>query len=89
MMKPYSEYKDTGDAWFGQIPQSWKFLSYRHLITQSSNGTTAVQVDDETPFPVSRIETISTGEINFAKVGYLAEESANPKYLLNKGDIPY
>ena len=84
-MKEYREYKDSNDSWIGDIPTDWKALSYRHLVANVSNGTTANQVDHETEFPVSRIETISTGKINFDKVGYLAQ--ALPENALKTGDI--
>ena len=44
-------------------------------------------MDYATPFPVTRIETISEGLINFSRVKYLARPE--PAHLLKKNDILY
>ena len=51
------------------------------------NGTTSKQVSDVTEFPVTRIETISKGVIDWDRVGYL--EKPEPAYRLEQGDILY
>lgn len=56
-------------------------------MTQMRNGTTSKQIDDVTPYPVTRIETISDGTINLSKVKYLMQ--SEPNYRLISGDILY
>lgn len=51
------------------------------------NGIALQQVSEVTEFPVTRIETIADGVVNFSKVGYL--ESEAPAYKLKNGDILY
>ena len=57
------------------------------LISTIRNGTTSQQLDHPTPFPVTRIETISEGVIDFSRVKYLARPE--PLYLLRTNDILY
>jgi restriction endonuclease S subunit len=66
-----------------------KWIEYRldELLTLICNGVTATQTDEVSPFPVSRIETISEGCINRMKVRYLLKDE--PRYLLQNGDILY
>jgi type I restriction enzyme S subunit len=49
------------------------------------NGTTDPQADVETDYPVSRIETISDGKINFGKVKFLSHPRED--FRLQCGDI--
>ena len=68
-------------------PSEWGKVSLGELISTIRNGTTSQQMDYATPFPVTRIETISEGLINFSRVKYLARPE--PAYLLKKNDILY
>ncbi len=68
-------------------PSAWGKVSLGELISTIRNGTTSQQMDYMTPFPVTRIETISNGLINFSRVKYLARPE--PAYLLKKNDILY
>ena len=84
----YPEVKDSGVEWLGEVPAHWKLGSFRHLIKALSNGTTASQVDQEDDsVAVSRIETISKGEVDFSKVGYVRSSEADERFFLNVGDI--
>lgn len=57
------------------------------VITLMRNGTAASQSSEATPFPVSRIETISSGEIDWSRVGFLRRPE--PEYVMRAGDILY
>ena len=57
----------------------------KDVCEKIGNGYSGTQVNYETPFPVTRIETISSGIINYDKVGFVDE--IPEKYLLNEGDI--
>lgn len=85
--KPYEKYKDSGVEWIGEVPDHWKKTSFSRLVDSVQNGTTATQVGEETPYPVTRIETISAGKINFNKVGYVEKFPGIEKYRLEHGDI--
>lgn len=49
------------------------------------NGSNEIQVNYKTNFPVTRIETISKGVLNYEKVGFV--ENIDDSYKLKKGDI--
>lgn len=84
----YPAYKDSGVEWLGDVPEHWEVGSLRRLIKSVGNGTTADQVDEaEDTVAVSRIETISTGQINFEKVGHVGPLDVVKRFLLNAGDI--
>jgi len=86
-MERYKRYKDSGVEWIGKIPEGWEVKPFRYIASNFRNGTTATQREYETSFPVSRIETISTGKINFQKTGYLIDQDAQEKYRMKFGDI--
>lgn len=86
-VKKYDTYKDSGIEWIGEIPQEWQIGNLKRLTNFIKNGTSATQIDNETSFKVSRIETISKGEIDYSKVGYIEEFDNIADYKLTKGDI--
>ena len=70
--------------------QKLRFADYseytlKQISEKIENGFTGTQVSYETPFPVTRIETISSGKINYDKVGFVDE--IPERYLLKEGDI--
>lgn len=85
----YEAYKETGIQWLPQVPAGWEVKQIRHLLDSVQNGTTATQVDYDAgkTIPVTRIETISGGEINWDKVGWVIPTKEIANYRLNKGDI--
>jgi len=71
-----------------KLPKGWAKTPLDNIIIRISNGTTEQQSKNKTKFPVSRIETISKGTINFDKVRYLNPSSEIlEKYKMKKGDI--
>jgi type I restriction enzyme S subunit len=73
----------------GPIPNDWDVKDLGALLKILRNGITKTQNKNGEGMPISRIETISTGEINIRKVGFIdgltKEEIA--RYRLEKGDI--
>jgi type I restriction enzyme S subunit len=67
--------------------RDWEETSLNECISMIRNGLTATQTGERTSYPVTRIETISDGTINFDKVGYI--NKANDQYKLQHGDILY
>jgi len=87
-LKPYAAYKDSGVPWLGEVPEHWEVVPLRRMASGFKNGTSAEQISSgTTAFPVSRIETISTGAINYDKVGFIREENVDPRFWLQPGDI--
>lgn len=86
-MKKYSEYKDSGVEWIGDIPKHWEVKRFKNIIESIKNGTSAQQVDYDTNYKVTRIESISNGIINYEKVGNIEGFKGIEQYRLNKGDI--
>ncbi|MBS4710885.1 restriction endonuclease subunit S [Aeromonas caviae] len=86
--QPYPEYKDSGVEWLGEVPTNWSVATLRHALVGIKNGSTATQLDEGIDtVQISRIETISTGEINHDKVGFVEFVDALHHYRLNVGDI--
>ncbi|WP_417749785.1 restriction endonuclease subunit S [Rosistilla oblonga] len=73
----------------GELPDGWAWASFDDVTLLMRNGTTERQNQDGRGVAVSRIETIATGEIDFNKVGYIADSSVElvEKYRLRPGDI--
>lgn len=80
------EMKDSGIEWIGEIPKDWDILRLKYCFWGFANGTSDTQLNSgESFYPVTRIETISSGEINLDKIGYVA--FCKKQYLLKTGDI--
>lgn len=78
-------YKDSA---VGIIPQEWEVKYLGDLLSRLANGLT-YDVSVTSGYPVSRIETISSGEINYSKVGYIENVAGCESYKMQKGDILY
>lgn len=72
----------------GIIPQEWEVKYLGDLLARLANGLT-YDVSVIYGHPVSRIETISSGEINYSKVGYIDNVVECELYKMQKGDILY
>lgn len=84
----YQDYDDRGVQWVGKMPRHWKVASLRHSLSGIFNGLTAEQVDSsESTVPVTRIETISTGVINWEKLGFVSRTDSRADRRLKFGDI--
>jgi type I restriction enzyme S subunit len=87
-LDPNVPMKDSGVEWLGEVPCHWKIATLRRAIKSVSNGTTATQVDEsENTIPVTRIETISSGKINYEKVGHVEKSEVIMPFMLQRGDI--
>ena len=65
----------------------WKEKHLRQVIKTISSGTTAIQNLERIGKPVTRIETISDGIVNYQKVGFVQMSSGLSSYLISKGDL--
>lgn len=84
------ELKETEIDWLKKIPIDWDETSLRHVSKSIGNGTTESQIDEGfTEYPVTRIETISSGSIDFGAVGYVNKFKGIDDYKLNNGDIVF
>ena len=70
---------------FADSTGEWNLFKLGDIVELMRNGCSENQVSFETEFPVTRIETISKGILNFDKVGYV--EKIDSSYLLQYGDI--
>lgn len=84
----YPKYSESGIEWLKKIPEHWKIISLSHSLDSIFSGITADQIDaSETTIPVTRIETISQGVINWEKVGYIESAFKRDDRKLASGDI--
>ena len=53
-MKRYSEYKDSGVQWIGEIPSHWGVLRFKNLFSYMKAGTnlTSMEIKTDATFPV-------------------------------------
>jgi type I restriction enzyme S subunit len=72
-----------------KIPKEWIQTKLEYVINKMCNGLTKRQNKEGKGFPVSRIETISMGRIDYSKVGFVenVSEEVIVKYKLIVGDI--
>ena len=87
-MRRYPAYKESDAEFIKAFPSHWQMKRLKHVTESIKNGTTAPQIlSGQTDCPVTRIETISTGEINFDKVGHVNYWDGIETYRLRLGDI--
>lgn len=65
----------------------WNLMSLESITSVISNGMTYKNDKSSGGIPISRIQTISHGVINYELVGYADIDSVESKYLLQPGDI--
>ena len=87
-LDPDVRLKPSGVEWLGDVPAHWEVRRFKTIGKNFTNGTTAEQLPTGiSDFPVSRIETISTGQIDYSKVGYLNESSVIKSFYLQPDDF--
>ena len=87
-LDPNVPMKDSGVEWLGEVPAHWVLASLRRAIKSISNGTTSPQIDEsEKTYPVTRIESISKGTIDFERVGHVQRSDTAQAFILEHGDI--
>lgn len=90
-MKQYTNYKQTGIGWIGEIPERWELSKLKYLLASPvTDGphSTPEFVDDGVPF--ISVDGIQNGELSFNNKRFISRKDhnefikkANPK----KGDI--
>ena len=78
-------YKKTS---LGVIPKEWEVKRLGDLLLRCANGLT-YDVSMTHGISVTCIETISTGKINYQKVGYIPNEIGYENFKMEQGDILY
>jgi len=87
-MERYSSYKDSGNYIIGTIPYTWGIVRLKFVCEGFNNGSTANQIDHtDNTVPITRIETISNGVVNYNKVGFVEYNDNMDSYKLKRGDI--
>ena len=87
-LEPYPAYRESGLPCIGEVPEHWEVRRFGVLAAGFRNGLTAPQLESGvTAHLVSRIETISKGIVDYAKVGYLTGEEDHSPYLLRTDDF--
>lgn len=66
---------------------SWPFVALGDLFEHIRNGMNVRQNAESGGLPISRIETIASGTVNYSKVGYAGLGAVDSKWLLKPGDI--
>lgn len=72
-----------------ELAKGWVNATFVDVVISFGNGIGGNQSKDGIGIPVSRIETIADQNINFEKIGFIAEYDSSKieKYKLNHGDI--
>jgi len=76
----------TGKKRLKGFTDKWETVKFGEIMKKISNGLT-YNVAIKGEFPVTRIETISKGIINYSKISYAEKIDNIERYRLIKGDI--
>ena len=71
---------------FPEFTEEWKEVPFASNLERLENGAN-YNTNDKNGVPMSRIETISTGHINYTKVGYCSTPQKIEHYVMQFGDI--
>lgn len=69
------------------VPEGWSLLSFGDVLDDIRNGFSGTQNLSKEGVPVSRIETIAAGVIDFTKIGFVQTNEDIERYKLCKHDI--
>lgn len=71
------------------LPEGWVEARFGDVLLSISNGISEKQNQERKGIPVTRIETISSGKVDFQKIGYVENIKRNTidRYQLKYGDI--
>ena len=72
---------------FGNTPKDWTWEPSEEHLEYIESGISNSQNKDGNGIPVSRIETIANGVVNYEKVGYVDGEEDYEKHRLKSGDL--
>lgn len=75
---------DNGVKFSGEF----KRVELGSVFEKISNGV-AYDASNSDGLPVTRIETISTGKVNFEKVGWAPDDENTKRFKLERGDVLY
>lgn len=78
----------SGQRRLPEFSGAWEVKQLGELVSRLANGCIYTQ-DEKSGVPITRIETISDGTINFARVGYAKITPEMHPYKLQQGDILY
>jgi type I restriction enzyme S subunit len=91
-LDPNAPMRDSGVEWLGEVPEHWKVISLKHLVSApiiDGPHLTPIRQDEGVPFISA--EAISQGYINFEKKwGYISREDHelySKRYCPQRGDI--
>ena len=71
---------------FPEFSGEWKEVPFASNLERLENGVN-YNTNDKDGVPMSRIETISTGRIDYTKVGYCSTPQKIEHYIMRYGDI--
>ena len=74
----------------GVEDESWHALTFGDLIIEAKNGTTVKQNKENNDYPVTRIETLQGGTLDFSRLGYIVNpDKISPADYYVAGDIAF
>ncbi len=91
-LNPQSPMRDSGIEWLGEVPEHWKVVSLKHLVSAPIiDGPHLTPTKRDEGIPFISAEAISQGYINFDKKwGYISKEDHelySKRYSPQKDDI--
>lgn len=92
-MKRYTEYKDSGVEWLGQIPQHWKetklkFIGYLYSGLTGKKGEDFANEKNSSNRPFIPFTNIASNEkIDVSALQYVRIEDNEEQNLVKKGDL--
>ena len=84
-MQKYTEYKDSGVEWLGEIPSHWEVKKVTHIFNKIGSGTTPTAGLSKY-YEDGEVNWLQTGDLNDS---YIAETSKKiTKKAINSRHIP-
>ncbi|MDR1729280.1 MAG: restriction endonuclease subunit S [Prevotellaceae bacterium] len=72
-----------------KVPESWAWTTLGKIVLSIKNGATIKQNKNASGIPITRIETISDGTVNYVRMGYanIFDSLDYASYILKDNDI--
>lgn len=69
------------------VPEGWQLFLFDQVFLDIRNGCSIDQNNLEQGVPVTRIETIAQGEIDYTKTGWIKTKEDIERFIIEEGDI--
>ena len=74
-MKQYSQMKNSGIEWIGEIPEEWKIQKLKHVCIKIVDGVHKTPEYENSGIPFISVNNFTRGKLDFSKTKFISKNS--------------